>query len=33
MVQEAFRIKIEDELKIDTVIPIQNEEFTLFKTD
>lgn len=31
MVQEAFRIKIEDELQINTVIPIQNEEFILFK--
>jgi metallo-beta-lactamase family protein len=31
MVQQAFRVKIEDELKIDTVIPLQNEEYTLFK--
>lgn len=31
MVQQAFRIKIHDELGIDTVIPTQNEEFSLFK--
>ena len=32
MVQEAFRVKINDELRIDVVIPLQNEEYTLFKT-
>jgi len=31
MVQEAFKVKIEDELKIETTIPTQNEEFVLFK--
>jgi len=31
MVQEAFKVKIEDELKIETTIPTQNEEFVLFR--
>ena len=30
--QEAFRVKIKDELGIDSIIPTQNEEFTLFTT-
>lgn len=33
MVQEAFRVKINDELGIDTVIPLQNEEYNLFTTE
>lgn len=32
MVQQAFRIKIVDELGINTFIPVQNEEFILFDT-
>jgi metallo-beta-lactamase family protein len=30
MVQEAFRVKIKDEIGINPVIPVQNEEFVLF---
>ncbi len=31
MALEAFRVKINDTLGIDTIIPLQNEEHTLFK--
>lgn len=29
MVQEAFRVKIKDILGIETIIPVQNEEFSI----
>ncbi|HTB33090.1 MAG TPA: MBL fold metallo-hydrolase [Bacteroidia bacterium] len=31
LAQETFRVKINDELGIDTIIPLQNEEYILFK--
>jgi metallo-beta-lactamase family protein len=30
MAQQAFRVKIKDELGIDVMVPTQNEEFILF---